>query len=255
MKAKFRVDHLPFSSLAFDDRYQRAMMPARVHALMGRWKLEDVGAITVNIRGGKPYVIDGQHRVRAAMELGLGDTKVLCHVYTGLTVEDEAHKFLALNDARSVTPLDRYRAGLVAKDPVAIGIRDILAKHGLVIGNASPKGGVLRCVSKAVMFYGRDPDLLDRICAVLVEAWGTRSSAVEQVVFTAAGIVLDRYNGEIDQSLLVRKLAKYRGGPAALMGDARGWSDVKPISVTRAAAEIMVDVYNRGKRSGQLSPL
>lgn len=251
----FSVDHLPFRSLAFDERTQRAFIPARVKALIEKpWSLGDVGALTVSIRDGKAYVIDGQHRVRAAIELGLGDTKVLCHVYRSLTLEEEARKFLALNDARTVSPIDRYRVGLTALDPICVGVRDTLAAHGLEIISGSRDGGV-RCIAKALALYERDPDLLDSVCRVIVEAWGTRAAAFEQVVFAAMGTVLGRYNGDLDRGTLSKKLANYRGGPAALAGDARGLADYRPISVTRAAAEIMVETYNRGRRNGSLPPL
>jgi hypothetical protein len=251
---RFRAEHLPFRLLAFDERYQRQVIPARVKALIRRWKIEDVGAITVSVRGRIPYVIDGQHRVRAAMEQGLGDTKILCHVYVGLTVEEEARKFLALNDIRAVSSLDRYRAGLVANDPVCVGVRDTLAAHGLRIGSGD-SDGVVRCVGRAVALYERDPRLLDSVAAVLTESWGSRATAFDQVVFAGVGTVVGAYNGELDRRALVRKLSGYRGGPSALAGDARGLADIRPISVTRACAEIVVDSYNKGRRQGALPPL
>lgn len=252
----FRTDHLPFSVLAFDPAYQRQHIASRVKKLGQNWKDSAVGAITVSIRDdSKAYVIDGQHRVRAAMENGRGAQKVLCHVYTGLTLEQEAQKFLELNDVRAVSPIDRYRAGIAAKDPLFIGIRDILAEHGLHIGGGTANATV-RCVNKAVSLYERDPELLRQVCAVLTGAWGTRGSAFEQIVFTAVGQIVGRYNGELDRAKLVKKLSGYRGGPAALIGDARGLSDYRPAcSVTRAAAEIIVETYNRGARTAALPPL
>lgn len=255
MRRKMSTNHLPFASLVFDSQVQRSVIPARVRWFKENWDFEQVGAITVSVReDGKAYVIDGQHRVRTAIELGYGGTKVLCHTYRGLTLEEEAEKFLALNNARPVTPVDKYKVGLVARDPVCLGVRDTLAHYGLRIG-AQRADGAVCCVSKAMALYEKDPDLLDGACAVLTEAWGTRGPAYEQVVFAAVGSILGRYDGELNRAQLAKKLAKYRGGPAALVGDARGLSDYKPISVTRAAAEIMVDTYNKGKRSGQLSPL
>ena len=252
---RFRTDHLPFSVLAFDPNYQRQHIPARVKALKAKWKDDAVGAITVSVRtDGKAYVIDGQHRVRAAMELGKGQQKALCHVYTCLTVEEEARKFLELNDVRAVSPFDRYHAGIAAGDPTFVGIRDTLAEFGLHIGGGSGNG-VVRCVNKVVALYERDPESLRGVCAVLTGAWGTRGAAFEQVVFTAAGQIVTRYNGELDRGRLVKKLAGYRGGPGALIGDARGLADYKPISVTRAAAEIIVDTYNKGARKQPLPPL
>lgn len=251
---KHTTDWIPFASLAFDGRYQRGIIPAKIKQLIRDWELNDVGIITVSIRGGKAYVIDGQHRVRAAMELGLGNTKVLCDVYRGLTIEEEARKFLSLNNANKITAVDRYKAGLVAQDRACIGVRDTLAKHGLGISSARSDGYV-RCVTEVFRLYDNAPELLDEVCAALVEAWGTRASALERIPLAAMGVVLGRYNGELDRGALTKKLAKYRGGPAALAGDARGLADYKPISITRAAAEIIVDTYNKGRRAGQLSPL
>lgn len=252
--SKFYTDHKPFGALKVNERVQRATIPARVKKLVREWNLLHVGAITVSIRDGAAWIIDGQHRWRAAMDLGLGDTHVLCHVYRGLTEKLEAELFLALNDSRAVAPIDKYQVGLVAEDPVCVGVRDTLARYNLRVGSGGSDGSV-RCVSKLIDIYSRDSALLDDVCNVLVESWGTRAAALEQVVVAGLGLVLGRYNGELDRSALTKKLAGYRGGPAALAGDARGLSDYKPISVTRAAAEIMVETYNKGRRNGQLSPL
>ncbi len=257
MKKKFSTDHLPFSALAFDPAYQRELLPARVRALREKWDLNEVGAITVSIRTSEPrtaYVIDGQHRVRAAMELGLGATKVLCHVYRGLTLDEEARKFLAANDSRPVTPFDKYKAGLVANDPVALGVRDTAAEHGWTVAGSTSDGRV-SCVAELTNIYTRDADSLDGVLSVLTEAWGTRAVAVDRSLVSGMATVLGRYNGEVDRGALARKIGKYRGGPGALLGDARGLADIKKIGVGRACAEQFVTVYNRGRRSGQLLPL
>lgn len=251
------TEHIPFHTLVFDVRIQRALIPARVKWLFANWKLLDVGFITVSIRAdGKAYVIDGQHRVRAAMERGLGTTKVKCDVFRGLTIEEEARKFLALNNSRTVSAFDKYVIGLIALDPVYLGIREILERHGLKITRGTGEGSI-RCIDKVIAIYtSKDgPKRLDEVCSTLVESWGTRAAAFEQVVLAAMGVVLARYNGELDRSAFSKKLSGYRGGPAALAGDARGLADYKPITVTRAAAEIMVDTYNKGRRGGQVSPL
>lgn len=252
-KKQFNED-LPFSALSVNKRVQRAIIPARVKKLSAEWLFRAVGVITISRRDGVNYIVDGQHRWAAALELGHGTSKVPCRVYTDLSEEEEAALFLVLNDARAVSELEKYRVGLVANDPVCIGVRDILAKHGLRIGTGS-QDGTVRCVSKAIALYKKSPELLEEVCATLVATWGTRSASFEQVVFTAMGLVLGRYNGELDRGAFTKKLSGYRGGPAALAGDARGLSDYKPITVTSAAAEIMVDAYNKGRRSGQLSPL
>lgn len=253
MKRKFSVDHLPFNSLALDPEYQRELIPARVKHLVENWNLEDVGAITVSVRTGDPkraYVIDGQHRYRAAMELGLGSTKVMCHVYRGLTKEEEARKFLTANDSRAVKPFDKYRAGLVSGDPVATGTRDVVEANGWrVTGQAGD--GQIACVGQLMKLYERDPALLEDTLKVTTETWGTKAGAVEAPILGGLSIVLGRFNGELDRAALAKKLAK-SGSPSTLLGDAKGYAEYTKGTVRRSVAEIVLTIYNKGRRSGQL---
>lgn len=251
---KHTTDWLPFRALTVDLSYQRDPLISHVKRLHEGYDERKLGVLTVSIRDGKAYVVDGNHRRLAALEGGRGDQKALCEVFRGLTRDEEAALFLARNDAKKIKPTDRYKAGLVAGDPICVGVRDTLAEHGLVV-RPGGSDGCVQCVSEVLKLYERDPALLDEVCAVLVESWGTRAAALERIPVASMGVVLGRFNGEVDRGALAKKLAKYRGGPAALAGDARGLHDYKPISVVRAAAEIIVDTYNRGRRSGQLSPL
>ncbi len=257
MKRKNRyVDHLPIRSLSFDPSYQREISPAKIKKLVREWNDEAVGVIHVSIRENDgAYVVDGNHRVHAAIEKGLSEMKAACLVYRDLTQEAEAQLFLSLNDQKTISIYDRYKAGLIAKDPVCIGIRRTLDHYGLAISNGSTEGSV-RCIGEVMDIYKKDPRSLDAVCLILTEAWGTRITAFENVVVGGVGKVVGRYNGELDQSVLVKKLAGYRGGPSALAGDARGLSDYRPgTGVKRAAAEIIIETYNRGRRKGQLAAL
>lgn len=248
------LDHLPISVLKLDRGYQRDVSEAKVRKLIGDWQERAVGVLHVSARDDGYYVIDGQHRVRAAQDQGLSDFKVPCHVHRDLSREEEAAMFLYLNDSKNVSAYDRFKAGLIAGDEDCIGVQQTLKHYGLEVGPGS-SDGTIRCVTKLLTLYRKDPQLLDRLCLIATEAWGTRQSAFEQVVVTGLGTVLGRYNGELDEAAFVKKLSGYRGGPTALAGDARGYADVRPISVGRAAAEIMVDAYNRGRRSRQLPAL
>lgn len=251
-KPNFTTDQLPYNSLRCNERVQRATIPARWKKLSKNWNATYVAAITVSIRDRTAWIIDGQHRWLAAMDRGLGDMKVLCHVYRGLTEQQEAALFLALNDSRVVNPHDKYYVGLIADDPVCCGIRDTLAKYYLKVGKNT---GDIRCVAEVMSIYQKSPEALDDLCSTLTCAWGTRATALEKVIVAGLGIVLARYNGELDHSVLVTKLAKYKGGPGALCGNARGLMDYRPITLRRAAAEIIVDTYNHGRGAGRLSPL
>lgn len=243
------MEHLPLGSLRINERAQRRLIPSSVKKLAGGWDMGKVGVITVSIRNNTAYVVDGQHRVRAGLSLGLSDTKVKCHVFRDLSVAEEAEMFLALNDNKPVSAYDKFRVGLMAGDPLCRDVEATLSRYGLQISD-QVKDGNVACVESVMRLARRG--LLDEACRVLVAAWGTRAVAFERVIVGGLGTVLGHFNGEVDRDAFSHKLASYRGGPAALRGDARGLADYKPISITRAAAELMVDQYNKGKRSGKL---
>lgn len=249
------VDHVPFGAMRVDDKVQRELIPAWVKRLAREWRLDDVGIITLSLRDdGNYYIVDGQHRWAAALERGLSDTKALCHIYRKLDPEEQARLFLSLNANRKVSPYDLYRVGLQAGDPVCLNIRKVLRSHGLKVARNTGDGNVM-CVSTLLKLCSRDEKLLDDVCALIVETWGTRPAALERVIFEGMGLISARYNGEIDKGILTTKLAKYRGGPAALAGDAKGLRDYKHSTLRRCVAEIVVDTYNKGRRAGALSPL
>lgn len=249
---KTTMESLPFGSLKINERAQRRLIPSFVRKLTDGWALGKVGVITVSIRDGVAYVVDGQHRVRAALTLGLHDTKVKCHVYRDLNPKQEAELFLSLNDSKTVSAYDRFAIGLVAGDPLCVDVRDTLAKYGLRISDQAGEGAVM-CVEAVLGLASRGT--LDETCMVLVGAWGVRASAFERCIVGGLGTVLRHYNGELDRKSLITNLSGYRGGPAALRGDARGFADYKPMTITRAAAELIVDTYNKGRRANRLAPL
>jgi hypothetical protein len=77
-------------------------------------------------------VIDGQNRMRAAIQCGK-DT-MPCRVHVGLAVEQEAALFVIFNAKRlSVTPLELHRASVVAGDAEATFLKDITEAHGYEI--------------------------------------------------------------------------------------------------------------------------
>lgn len=252
---KADIRHLPVNSLNIDPLVQRALIPARVKHLAKTFDLGKTGILKVSLRGdGKYYVIDGQHRVEGARAAGHGEAKVKCEVYRDLSRADEALYFLAENDVRAVSSLDKFRVGLTAGDPDCLAVNALVESFGLRVADGGAEGTVA-CVDRLLKIHRRDPELLKTTLDVATTAWGTRRAAVEQVILAGLANVLDSYNGSLDRAALVKKLSKYKGGPAGLLGNARSFADIRPISVTRAASEIVVEAYNRGRRAGQLPPL
>lgn len=76
------------------DLYQRTLNHARVREIAENFDERVANEPKVSARDGGFYVFDGQHTVAARKLLNDGmDQPVLCKVYSGLTVKDEALLF------------------------------------------------------------------------------------------------------------------------------------------------------------------
>lgn len=254
--SKASVEWLPVRSLTCDSRVQRGLIGARVRHLEAQFDPDALGIFTVSIRGEngscEVHTIDGNHRREAAMRLGRGEMKVKCHIYRNLSLAEEAQMFLDLNDSRAVSPIDKFDKGLVAQNEECLAIQDVLNRFGLRVA-AGQGNGTIACIDRARTLHREG--LLEDVLRVSIGAWGVRSEAVEHVVLASLGLLMRAYGEDLDHKSLTARLAKYTGGPAGLIGNARALSGMKPISVTRAAAEIIRDAYNMRRRGAALPPL
>lgn len=236
------TDYLPFHSLTVNERVQRATIKARVRKLGREWDFRKVGVITISMRDGVAYIVDGQHRWRAALECGYGNSKALCHVYTNLTEQEEAALFIGLNDARRVTPIENYEVGLVAREEPYVSIEATLNRFGLTVGN---KSGAIKCVD--ALRRAHNEGVLPELCAILTGAWGGSIEAFDRIIVDGMARLLAGTNGNLDHSLLVKKLAKTTN-PAELVGRSRVLAKAGGGSVTHWAAQNILAAYNRGRR-------
>lgn len=244
-----------------DERVQRALIPSRVKELTRTIDLDAIGVITVSARpDGQLMVLDGQHRVTALMELGMGDWEVTCHVHHGLTVQDEAGLFRLLNNTRRPSAVDDYLKGVVEGDPECAEIDEIITSAGLRVALQTGPG-LISCVGAMRKIYrGKSPierggpRALEGALQTALAAWGQRPEATEGHIIAGLGQFFLRYDENIDRPALIRKLAKYKGGPSGLVGSARALYDIRGGTVGRCVAALIVDTYNRGRRS-QLDPI
>ena len=145
--------------LLIDETYQRSLQPSRAKDLAAHWSWIACGVISVSIRRLKNskastyMVIDGQHRVAAAMMRE--DIDLLpCLVYVCTEVVDEAVGFLALNSHRAMpTTIAKFKALVIAKDPHALIASELAASIGRTIGpntNATSvacAAAMLKCIA------------------------------------------------------------------------------------------------------------
>ena len=148
---------IPKSKLIIpEDEYQRtSTSQKRLKRMSEKWDWLMCGAITVVKRGGKYYVVDGGHRVRAAQELN-GEIKSLpCMVFETGGKKSEAKGFSGINKLRtSVSTISNHRALLIAGDPLAKRVEKIVVDGGYTVSESggewefSAIGALTRCVKK-----------------------------------------------------------------------------------------------------------
>lgn len=257
MDRKFKVKpiEVEVGKLRLRASMNREVRPTRVRWFEKHMDADALGRFAVWRDGRDLYVIDGQHRKLALEAIGLPDWPVRCDVYEGMSFADACEQFLKLNDSLTVRPYDKFDKGAKAGREECVETQRIVEEAGL---HVSPQAGdgKLVCVQAAVDTYKLDRGVaLARALTWATEAWGVTGPAVEGQIVRGLGLVAARYNGEIDDPSFVKKLAKVAGGPAALQGKAKAQREIRGHSVAHNIGQIAVDLYNKGRRSGQLSPL
>jgi hypothetical protein len=249
------------STLEIHPVAQRGVLPSRIKEMEKCLDLDALGVFHAveYERAGKRgiWVIDGQHRLLAMKERDVLEFPV--DVMIHLDVKDDARAcalFLKLNKRASVNPYDMFTNELAAKFPPAVGIAEICKESGLPIVRGGSQDGRIVCVCSLKKVWAYDAGItLKRTLEVSINAWGANAHAVEGKLIEGLAAVIFRYDGKLDLSALTTKLAKHPGGASGLIGHARTFSEMRKKPVSRALSQLVIDIYNSGKRVTALDPL
>jgi hypothetical protein len=245
-----RLRSVPLDLIKINPLAQRDLNQARVDHLAANLDLEQIGVPTVSHRDGAYWCIDGQHRIEALRQFGFTEEKIQCWVYEGLTSEQEADRFLKLNDTLTVQAIPRFKAAVHAGRSIESDIDRVVRSVGCVVSKDKVPGAV-GAVSTLGRVYARGgPGTLARTLAIIRDAYG--DEGFEAAVIDGIGHVCTRYNGDLDASEAVVKLSKAHGGVGGLLNKAevlrRSTGNAKSVCVAAAA----VDIINQGRGGKKL---
>ena len=123
---------VPTDALHVDPAYQRRIGPAgegRIRKMIREFSWARFGAITIARNGDRLAVIDGQHRLVAAKAVGAAEVPAVITNTQAEGIEAEAADFVGINTTRtSVAGIDKFRAAIVAGDPDAMAVHEILTE-------------------------------------------------------------------------------------------------------------------------------
>lgn len=238
---------VPLHDMVVNPKTQRELKAAKVTAILSRLDLDQVGYPVLSCRNDKHFIIDGQHRVEALKRFFAEDlgTKIQCRVYDELSEDEEAEMFLKLNDQLAVTALAKFKVGVTAERPEESDIDRIVRANGAVVAKTGENA--IGCVGTLRTVYRRNGGpALGRAVRLLLTGCG--EAGLTAYLIDGMGMVVGTYNGALDDSHMVRRLAEISGGVAGIMNGATASRLATGHPMAQCVAAQIVDNYNRGKQ-------
>jgi hypothetical protein len=243
------LEWISVERLAIDESYQRATDGPHSRKLIARitlrWNWHYCQPLVVSRRGdGSLYVIDGQHRLSAA--INRGDILHLpCVVIHGQESAEEAAAFVALNTQRQrLSQSDIFNAQLAAGDEAAKHVAEILAETGWrQTRAANPVVGTLTCAPMIVKELRREGEAVVRnALTALREAYPDKPVGKMSMLLKALFLVFRDNRCADDPDAFISALAEVEPDDWEMHGHDARRADAS-LSRIESVAHSMVEAY------------
>lgn len=250
------VQRVDLAKIHIDHRYQRPLDVERVTRICKEFRTELCGPLLLNLRGnGEMYVIDGQHRLMALLELGY---KVADAQLVEVSETEEARLFVEAQTRRKIpSAFELHRARVQEGSEVAVAIEKVLKDLGLAVSRShTPRGiaavGTLYRVWRLGLPTKRPEEHLSITLKILRDAWDGEGAGFSGPLMLGVSLIVFANRTGIDVSNLAERLAPH--DPKALMRQiaesARGFG----LSAKLAALEL-ARILNEGRsRANHIDP-
>ena len=239
-------EYLALESLEVPKSYQRQQRWPLVRKIVRDFDPDLVGVLTVcRDRAGKLWLLDGQHRWLALVDLG--HEHAYCEVLHDVPLERQAEIFSGRNSRRIAPhPRDAFRADHVAGEPAAVAILAALARYRYEPPFGPHRASARRFVCVSTLREVHAWGVLDETLAVLNEAWPGDDLATQAAVLAGVAGFLKLYS-EVSGRELAPRLLRHSADEllrfvrARLVGthERRQWVH---------AAAVVCEWHNHGRR-------
>jgi len=240
--------------LQLDLPYQRQASNAIVMRIRSEWDDQLLGTLMVSFRDEVYNLLDGMHRVLAA--LGRADITVLpCRVFYGLTLEQEAKLFERFNTKRnSVRVIDRFKALLIARDPIAVAVERTLALRDFTVSARPMHHRHIKAVTQLCsIMETQGSEALFWVVRMAADIASVRTDVVNEELLRGLRWVHRKVVCNMDpfavpeleerlQKLCLTEFYKDLRGRKISLGLTAGGS-IDPL-----AGQVLLDMVNRGRR-------
>jgi hypothetical protein len=191
---------LPVDCLSVDNRYQRTLNTRAgrklVAEIVANFAWSAFQAILATPAGAGWLIVDGQHRVEAARQLGIAEVPAV--VVTSVSVVEQALAFVTANKQRvAVNNYALHHAAVVGGDPLATEVDRVCREAGVSVPrypipeiNLVP--GQTLALSTITSLVKNDAALATLTLRCLAEAYRRTKGALRAPTIAAAALVLER---------------------------------------------------------------
>lgn len=248
-KVTIPVRRVRVSDMYVDSVYQRDLDNGWIEKrVRDGWSEPLAQVVTLSARGGRLYVVDGQHRL--ALARGCGVDSLWAYVIEGLTQKEEAEKFAQFQRLRRALRIwETFKADTVAQKAEALEIARTVHQVGFRI-DRSGTAGTITAIGALVSIHklGGGPLLRDTL-TIIKRLWTLDDSMAlrGQIMH---GIAIFLHSFEHEPQFRMERLEKVlpETAPAKLLrlaqdiASRRASATVGPASV----GEALRDLYNKG---------
>lgn len=227
---------------------QREFRPQWGDKLAKELELGAIGIPVMNLRGGIFWVIDGQHRIYALKENGLGNESLECEVFEDLTDEQMAAIFRARNTRKSVAPIDNFLVACTAGDKRALSIRRAVESNQCRIGRERAHGQVSCVQALGKVYDAAGESVLGQVVRTIRDGFEGDEYGFDAQMVQALGMVYNRYNGRTNEKQLIARLSDVQHGPRAILRRGAAMREKTGNLVAQCIAAVIVETYNKGAK-------
>lgn len=245
-----RLQWVPADDLRVNPVAQREFRPAWARQILTEFDIDKFQVPHVNRRAdGSLFIMEGQHSVWAYREALGEDQQVQVWIYDGLTEEEEADFFLALNNKKSPDAMAKFKVAVTAGRPTESDIDRIVRAAGCAV-SSSPAPNHISAVSALATIYRRHgAENLARTLATIRDAFS--EGGYERPILLGLSMVLARYP-DLDQVRLVSKLSGLRNGWKGVLQKTATIKEQMGQRQDESAAAAIVELYNAGRGGRKL---
>ena len=206
IEAQTLFDRVPIDKIFIDKTYGRTLDAANLRRILRGWDPLALGVVLLSLRpDGRYAVIDGQHRIEAARKMEI--STIPARVYIDLSHSDEARLYRLFGIHKAQTPLDRFRAAVAERQPMALKIKSIIEGMGLDVSTGYVGDGKIMAMAAVTKVYERHgPEMLDLALRTLYAAFGRNYGGYSAHMITGITGFIVRFEAWCDWNRLVRRL-------------------------------------------------